>query len=136
LIAEDGKLVGVRRDDGALALSNLRRGKFTAEIWARRLGGAAQVPFPAVGIATEPLLCQRTACRAGGVLIVETKLPVNACRDIQIVVDPFDSGACPGVARIGRTALQRDGAHTVELRSGAIQTVASVAGMRPWTIRN
>ncbi len=136
LVAEDGKLVGVQRDDGALALSNLKRGKFTAEIWARRLGGAAQVPFPALGVATEPLLCQRGACRVGNVLIVETKQPVSRCGEIRLVIDPFDGGACPGAARIGRAELQRDGAHTVDLRAGTIETVASIAGARPWTIRN
>jgi competence protein ComEC len=133
LVAEDGKLVGVRRDDGSLALSTLKRGKFTADIWSRRLGGAAQVPFPFAGIATPPLLCQRGACRAGGVLIAETKPPAIVCDGITLVIDPLDRELCPGVARIGHAALQRDSAHAIDLRTGAIRTVAFVAGERPWT---
>ncbi|GIL38577.1 ComEC/Rec2 family competence protein [Roseiterribacter gracilis] len=136
LVAEDGKLIGVRRDDGALALSTSKRGKFTADIWARRLGGAAQVPFPFAGVATPPLLCQRGACRAGSVLLVEAKPPANLCDGVTLVVDLVDREICPGVARIDRAKLQRDGAHTIDLRTGSVMTVAAVAGTRPWTRRD
>jgi competence protein ComEC len=136
LISEDGKLVGVRRDDGALALSTLKRGRFTAEIWSRRLGGAELVPFPAAGVVTPPLVCQRGVCRTGRLLIVEARQTISACHEITLVIDPTDSGACPGLARIGRAALARDGAHAIDLRDGTIETVAAVAGARPWTSRD
>jgi competence protein ComEC len=135
LVAEDGRLIGVRRVDGALALSTTRRAQFTAEIWSRRLGGAALVPFPAPGITTPPLVCRGGACRVGDVLLVDDKRPAAAlCVDIRMVIDPADAGACPGVQRIDRAALSREGAHAITLAPHRITTVAAVSGARPWTL--
>ncbi len=144
LIDGSGRLMAVKADDGALALSSRRVARFEGEIWLRRAGETAALSWPREGYgAGGRLACDALGCiyRAHGRTValvrradalaedcgiataVVSSVPVKPwrCRQPRTVIDRFD--------------LWRHGAHALWLDGDAIRvlSVADVRGRRLWS---
>jgi competence protein ComEC len=151
LISGEGTLIAVRKEDGSLTFSTLRKDRFSREAWLRQFAGNKEVPpWPHQGysddgtIGCDSLGCtvqladhvvaiaQRPEaiaedCRNADVLL--SLAPVgNACRAPRIVIDRFD--------------LWRNGAHAIWLngwlghRPIRVKSVNGQRGDRPWIVRS
>ncbi|HTJ63055.1 MAG TPA: ComEC/Rec2 family competence protein [Alphaproteobacteria bacterium] len=146
LIAEDGKLVAFRQENGMLTLSNRAHDKFTQSVWVRRAGGGDIDDSPPPSIRDTPNAgqCGPGVCRivvAGRRVAILSDVHgfASACdSDAEIVVSAIAAHAhCRVPLVIDRTDLARDGA-TAILFEGAgsrIETVREVSGNRPWSRR-
>jgi competence protein ComEC len=146
LIAEDGKLVAFRQENGVMALSNRAHDKFTQSVWVRRAGEGdiEDNPPPLMHDTTDSEHCGQGACRfivAGH--RVATLIDVHgfaaACdSDAEIVISAISAHAhCKAPLVIDRTDLARDGAMAIlfDQTGPRIQTVQQDSGNRPWSGR-
>ena len=146
LIAEDGRLVAIRMDNGAIALSNRAHDKFTQSVWVRRAGEGDIDDNPPAALKDAPDAQQcgqgvclftvaghkaailsdvqgfRAACDGGGVDIVISPIAAHAHCQVPLVID--------------RTDLARDGAQTITFTAAGprIETVRGDSGERPWSV--
>lgn len=144
LIAQDGKLVAIRQDDGAIVLSNRAHDKFTQSVWVRRAGGGdiEDNPPALMRDALDTGQCGPGSCRftvAGhrGATLTDVKGFAAACDgDAEIVVSAIAAHAhCKVPLVIDRTDLARDGATAIEFddKGMRIETVRQESGERPWS---
>jgi competence protein ComEC len=146
LIAEDGKLVAFRQDNGVMALSNRAHDKFTQSVWVRRAGEGdiEDNPPPLMHDTTDSEHCSQGACRF---VVASHRVAIlsdvhgfaAACdSDAEIVISAIAAHAhCKAPLVIGRTDLARDGAMAIlfDETGTRIETVRQDSGIRPWSGR-
>lgn len=146
-ISGRGDLTGLRLEDGRLALSSLRREKFTAGQWQRHAGlRPPPLAWPEEGETGENLQCDWLHChwQKYGKVIIIVRNPLaflTICDEASalpdILIAPQD--AVPRICRAGtvidRFDLWRGGGHSVFLKDGnvRVKTVVQQGGMRLWS---
>jgi competence protein ComEC len=147
LIAEDGKLVAMRTESGALALSNRTHDRFTQSVWMRRAGegDVANNPPAALANAPEAGQCGKGICRFaidGKVVAIlsderlTAERQIAACADATLIVTSFFLHTdCQAPLVIDKSVLSRDGAISVifDEHGYQVSTVRGVTGDRPWS---
>lgn len=150
LIAEDGKLVAIRMENGAIALSNRAHDKFTQSVWVRRAGeGDIEDNPPAVlRDAPEAQQCGKGVCLftvAGhkAAILSDVRGFGAACDNAgnggpELVISQIAAHAhCTAPLVIDRTDLVQGGAQSITFTAAGprIETVREVSGERPWSSR-
>ncbi len=144
LIAEDGKLVAFRQDNGVMALSNRAHDKFTQSVWVRRAGEGdiEDNPPPLMHDVADSEHCSQDACRF---IVASHRVAIlsdvhgfaAACdSDAEIVISAIAAHAhCKAPLVIDRTDLARDGATAILFGETGlrIETVGQDSGDRPWS---
>jgi competence protein ComEC len=144
LVGGDGRLLGVWDRNGGLWVSSGKRGRYTAETWARRAGVSEPRAWPRDGPAADGrLTCDLLGCiyRADGqvvALVEDSRALADDCAQATVVVslEPVRRGICPGPeVVIDRFSVWRSGAHAVWLspEGARVESVAGIRGRRPWT---
>lgn len=141
IVASSGKLMAIKDENGDLALSSRVADKFSAEIWQRRNGQAADAP-PVKWRDVEGMHCDYSGCRIerNGQRIAFVFHPAahgEDCgwADILIADDPVIVKPCRAASVIDRFDLWRNGAYALWLEGQGVrvQSVADTRGVRPWT---
>jgi competence protein ComEC len=143
LIAEDGKLVAIRTESGALAVSNRAHDRFTQSVWVRRAGDGDIDDHPPAALAAEPDggQCGAGLCRfavagqTAAIISNETQLDAG-CANSQLVITQLSLRApCRAALVIDKTVLTEEGAISVMFddRGPHVSTVRAAAGDRPWS---
>ncbi len=144
LIAEDGKLVAFRQDNGVMALSNRAHDKFTQSVWIRRAGEGdiEDNPPPLMHDSSDSEHCGHGACRF---IVANHRVAIlsdvhgfaAACdSNAEIVISAIAAHAhCKAPLVIDRTDLARDGAMAILFSETGprIETVREDSGGRPWS---
>ncbi|WP_342642641.1 ComEC/Rec2 family competence protein [Rhodoligotrophos ferricapiens] len=143
LIDREGKIVALRNGEGALALSDGRRGSFSAKIWLARDGDDVSPAQAArrTGFTCDPQACLGELGASTEVALVRDRAALaEECARSRVVIAPFHiRGSCAAEIVIDRKALLKEGAHRIDRRGDgtlAISTSRSEAGSRPWVIEN
>lgn len=141
LVSDNGTLVALRTDSGAVHISDPRAAPFVRDMWQRRMGvdGFAELaPGPAGldGLQCDALGCLGVAAGRVVAIVADARAFAEDCRvaDVVIAQVPIPR-TCRGPGlRIGRFDLWRDGAHAVWLGEGEPRVwQARVAEpSRPW----
>ncbi len=130
------------RDGDALYISSLKREKFAAESWIKRLGGRnTEVrTFPkegAISLSDGSIACGNNVCRiehAGRKISFGTDYAAldEDCSwaDIIVTSTAYRNRRCKAVVK-NRFTLMDSGALTID-KSGRLKTVAEDSGRRPW----
>src|SRR3546814_145696 len=87
LVNEDGQLMAVRDESGALTVSSLRKDRFARNIWLARNGQVDGEPWPAVGPSADGgLICDPLGClyRRQGRTIALIRHPAAFAEDCPI----------------------------------------------------
>jgi competence protein ComEC len=142
LISENGTLIAVRTSDGNLALSTLRREKFTAKLWLQANGQQEKIPFKDVDV--RDLRCDALGClyktTPHGVALIWNELAFQEeCGRNKVIVSTVPVPRwCKAKIKIGRFDLWRNGAHALWLGAQEIrvENVRSRNGARPWMSRH
>ncbi|MFT8713063.1 MAG: competence protein ComE, partial [Komagataeibacter rhaeticus] len=88
--------------------------------------------------------CRNGICRVAGqggdiVLLLAARMPDAAlCLGARVVVNLHGQAGCPGVGRVGRFDLWREGAYALYFRGGdglEMRTDRATRGARPWVMR-
>jgi len=143
LIAEDGKLVAIRMENGVIALSNRAHDKFTQSVWVRRAGEGDIDDHPPAALADAPEAeqCGKGLCRfavAGheAAIISDPRGLRSGCAGAEIAISPLSlRGNCPAPLVIDKAALAQNGATSILFAPAGpeIRTVRASTGERPWT---
>jgi competence protein ComEC len=140
LVTSDGAVVALRDAEGALRLSDARKGGIAVQAWLERNGQAQRLAWPEP---PEAGGCDGEGCRAvlgGRSLAYALTLPAAAedCgrADLVIAARFIPQGRCRGSIVIDRGALWRAGAHALWLTEEGvrIETVRDARGERPWVV--
>ena len=143
LVSGDAKLLGLRDASGQLWVSAARRGRYTAETWARRAGVDEAKAWPREGAALGgQLRCDALGCIFKGrgqtlALAEDPRALAEDCARADVVVSlhPVRRRDCrqPAVL-IDRFDIWREGAHAVWLDPDGVrvETVRARRGARPW----
>lgn len=127
-VAPDARVIAARVDGRVLADAAHGASTFEAEAPAR-LWGLPAAPA-----------CDGAACDwilPGGIARLLRDPDQVACTGAAVLLAAFPlRGACPGVPRIDRFSVWRDGAAVITLRAGAARIVQTdpAIGARPWVI--
>ncbi len=143
LIAEDGRLVAIRQDNGTIALSNRAHDRFTQSVWVRRAGEGDIEDNPPTTLAetSDAAQCGKGVCRftvAGHktAILSDARGFAAACAGTDIVISQIAAHAhCAAPLVIDRADLAREGAQAVTFTPAGprIETVRQVSGERPWS---
>ncbi|MDT8873024.1 ComEC/Rec2 family competence protein [Komagataeibacter rhaeticus] len=141
LVAPDARMVGVVAGAGTDRAGHASRSLRTAGMAAgdRPARGPAARGGPAGqgGVPERDMPC----CGAGGdiVLLLAARMPDAAlCLGARVVVNLHGQAGCPGVGRVGRFDLWREGAYALYFRGGdglEMRTDRATRGARPWVMR-
>jgi competence protein ComEC len=146
LIAEDGKLVAIRQESGAIVLSNRAHDRFTQSVWVRRAGEGDIDDNPPASLKDGPDASQ---CGKGVCLFTVAGRKAAILSDVHGFHDACDGGATIVISQIAahahcaapplvidRTDLARDGAQSVTFTADGpvTETVRQVSGERPWSL--
>ncbi len=144
LVDGDAKLMAVRGEDGALALSSKRRARFRGEVWLRRAGQEEAAPWPREGVSADGrLACDALGCiyRAHGqtvALVSDERALAEDCGIADLVVSLVPvRQTCPAPKGVvDRFDLWRHGGHAIWLSAEGVrvETVRAWQGNRPWTL--
>ena len=138
---ERGQIIGVRLDDGRLALSPWQRDSWITEQWLRSAGQEQAAPWPEAGHGGgSGLSCDGLGClvtREGRMVALARRPEAleDDCARADLVISYPRIERCPnGTSLIGPQALRRSGgiALWVEPTGIEILTVREVRGERPW----
>jgi len=142
LIDGFGRLMAVRSDDGALALSTRKAAKFEGKIWLRRSGQQTPADWPREGDDGQ-LACDSLGCifHIGGrivALVLDEAALDEDCFAASVVVSrvPVRRLRCRHPDRvIDRFDLWHRGAHALWVSDNEIrvESVADFCGTRPWS---
>jgi competence protein ComEC len=141
-VADSGKLVAVRAEDGDLYFSSGRKDKFAAENWQRMNGREGEKPKTFKDKAA-PVACDEEGCRIvsgdKNISILHSRAAYFEDRewaDVIVADIPLpEEKADSGKTVIGLFDALDDGAHTVYLRSDEVRvrSVGDEVGERPWS---
>jgi competence protein ComEC len=143
LIAEDGKLVAIRMENGAIALSNRSHDKFTQSVWVRRAGEGDIEDNQPASLRDAPQaqecgkgICLFTVAGHKAAILSDARGFHAACSGPEVVISQIAAHAhCTAPLVIDRTDLARDGAQSITFTAEGpqIETVREVSGERPWS---
>jgi competence protein ComEC len=134
-VTSDGRQIGVRLDDGGLAVSGDPK-SFETQIWLRRDGLAAAAPWTSSG----EVRCDRLGCLAERkgyrlAFVRDQAALADDCRVAELIVAPMPVLRCPSARTIlDSRRLRRSGAIAVWLGPDGVEVRSSVEarGDRPW----
>jgi competence protein ComEC len=141
LLSADGRLAALRA--GATMFVQRAKGgsAFTRDAWQQMWAAGPPVELPDQGEAAGGMVaCTEAACwlrpRPNGpaALLLRGEAPDNACDAAVLVsLEPIRL-RCPGVRRVDRFSVWRNGAYAIWLRPDGVQVLADrwVRGTRPW----
>ena len=142
LMSEDGRVLGLRDDQGVLQIASQRTNRFVTDAWARRGGqdGArkwtASAEERALGLGCTSGLCRWQKGPWHVALVSDAHRLVEACSHADIVLSTVDTrGRCRGPRLvIDRRDAWRDGAQALWLDETAVRRATGNAarGDRPW----
>ncbi|MEX2643105.1 MAG: ComEC/Rec2 family competence protein [Acetobacterales bacterium] len=139
LVSGDARLVAVKRDDGGMAFSSLRRGGFDREVWLRRAGTGDASDWTVDGARCDLLGCMTEAAGRRIAVVRDGRALDEDCRVADIVVSLVPvRRPCPSALHVvDRFDLWREGAHAIWLQPGGarVLSVDAVRGARPWVPR-
>ncbi|MEX6723546.1 ComEC/Rec2 family competence protein [Parapedomonas caeni] len=154
-ISDDGRLLAVRGEDGRLAFSTLRAGRFARMSWLEEEGQAEDAPAQRLadiaGTARVDQDCGPAVCRVAlhrgdrvwQVAQINAWLPYRelgwlcAQSDVVVAARRLPAWCAPRLYRFDRAALSRTGAVTLRfLDDGSVrtQTTAAGRGRHPWNV--
>nr|WP_119678350.1 ComEC/Rec2 family competence protein [Indioceanicola profundi] len=140
LVANSGKLVGVRAPDGELWVSSGRAARFEAELWRERDGLTGAPPaWSKSGTRDGWTGCDPSGCvsRVAG-RIVAVAYAVDAlaedCAMADIVITSVPDAQCPAPLVIGPETLRQYGSHALFIGPEGIrvETGRAARRARPW----
>lgn len=143
LVDEQGRIAAVR-DGSTLYFTSTRRGAFEQKAWARYVGDAevrALADAPASLARCDTAGCVIAADAATIAISLSPQGLGDDCRRADYVIALYRAVAakamgCPGgTPTLDLFDLQRDGAHALWIKDGAVTTrsVAAARGARPWS---
>ncbi len=139
LVSADARLIGLRDHGQVFLQSHSGASRYVREDWLTLWAAASFQPMPADG-ATGDLACDDAGCtmaRDGArVLVLRPGATTAACPGLSLLVSPEPAqGLCPGVPRIDRFTVWREGAQAVRIEGGMAVVVSDRAsqGERPWS---
>ncbi len=134
LVSPDARLIALRSP--AYLQSRPGASRFVLDSWQQYWAEPLSAPFPENG-PPGPVRCTPDGCRIeqGGATVLLARADGADCTGVALVVsaEPVRK-ACPGVPRIDRFTVWRDGAQSVWLRGGVATVLSDRAdrGDRPW----
>jgi len=142
LMSEDGRVLGLRDQQGVVHVASARVDRFVSDTWARRSGqeGAKRWTVSAEEQA-DGLGCQTGLCRWRKgpwrvAMVSDERRLAEACGSADIVLSTVDAqGKCRGPRLvIDRRDAWRDGAHALWLDETGVrrETTNAARGDRPW----
>jgi competence protein ComEC len=143
LMSEDGRVLGLKDDMGAVHIASARTDRFVSEMWARRQGqdGArkwlATAEQQAVGLGCQSAgLCRWRKGPWRVALVSDERRLAEACGDADIVLSTVDAQRnCRGPRLvIDRRDAWREGAQALWLEESGVRRLTgnAVRGDRPW----
>lgn len=142
LMSEDGRVLGLRDQQGVVHVASARIDRFVTETWARRSGqdGAkrwnANADEQALGLGCQTGLCRWRKGPWRVAMVSDDRRLAEACGSADIVLSTVDAqGRCRGPRLvIDRRDAWRDGAHALWLDEAGVrrETTNAVRGDRPW----
>jgi competence protein ComEC len=141
LVDARGQIVGVRLDDGRLALSPWERDDWITDGWLQSAGQAQAAPWPGEGEGgAGPLACDDYGCvvARSEQIVALARRPealLDDCRRADLVVSyPRIEHCRNGTPLIGPEALRRSGGLAIWIEDDGVRTltVQDVRGERPW----
>ncbi|KDU97125.1 competence protein ComE [Komagataeibacter rhaeticus AF1] len=142
LVAPDARMVGVVTGGQVLTGPGTHPDPFVLREWQRVTGLRAGL-LPVEGRQGR-VACRNGICRVAGqggdiVLLLAARMPDAAlCLGARVVVNLHGQAGCPGVGRVGRFDLWREGAYALYFRGGdglEMRTDRATRGARPWVMR-
>jgi competence protein ComEC len=142
LMSEDGRVLGLRDQQGVVHVASARIDRFVTETWARRSGqeGAkkwtASAEEQAIGLGCQTGLCRWRKGPWRVAMVSDDRRLAEACGSADIVLSTVDAqGRCRGPRLvIDRRDAWRDGAHALWLDESGVrrETANARRGDRPW----
>ncbi len=144
-IADMGKIAAVRIDDNNLAVSSLRKEKFTSKNWHKMTGinNIEMIKWPTDGAIKENFTCDWQACiwykdNTKIIFVINPIAFVKNCERYEAIIIAMKYNIpqkCKAKITIDRFDLWRYGAHSVFIDKNKItvKNVASNIGNRYWT---
>ncbi len=142
LMSEDGRILGLRDQQGVVHVASARIDRFVTETWARRSGqeGAkkwmASAEEQAIGLGCQTGLCRWRKGPWRVAMVSDDRRLAEACGSADIVLSTVDAqGRCRGPRLvIDRRDAWRDGAHALWLDESGVrrETANARRGDRPW----
>jgi len=142
LMSEDGRVLGLRDQQGVVHVASARMDRFVTETWARRSGqdGArkwtASAEEQALGLGCQTGLCRWRKGPWRVAMVSDERRLAEACGSADIVLSTVDAqGRCRGPrVVIDRRDAWRDGAQALWLDEAGVrrETANAVRGDRPW----
>jgi len=142
LMSEDGRVLGLRDQQGVVHVASARLDRFVTDTWARRSGqeGArkwtASAEEQALGLGCQTGLCRWRKGPWRVALVSDDRRLAEACGSADIVLSTVDAqGRCRGPrVVIDRRDAWRDGAHALWLDETGVrrETTNAARGDRPW----
>ena len=136
LVSNDARIIALA---GAPGLIQTRPGyaHFVADSWSQYWAEPLTTSFPENG---QPgaVRCSPDGCRiersGTAVMLARSMRPMDCTGVVLVVSSEPNRGVCPGVAKIDRFSVWRDGAFAVWMRDGEARMVSDrdVRGARPW----
>jgi competence protein ComEC len=142
LMSEDGRVLGLRDQQGVVHVASARIDRFVSDTWARRSGqdGAkrwnASAEEQAGGLGCQTGLCRWRKGPWRVAMVSDDWRLAEACGSADIVLSTVDAqGRCRGPrVVIDRRDAWRDGAHALWLDEAGVrrETTNAARGDRPW----
>ncbi|MCW5736853.1 MAG: ComEC family competence protein [Enhydrobacter sp.] len=142
LMSEDGRVLGLRDEQGVVHVASTRVDRFVTDTWARRSGqeGArkwtASADEQALGLGCQTGLCRWRKGPWRVAMVSDERRLAEACGSADVVLSTVDAqGKCRGPRLvIDRRDAWRDGAHALWLDESGVrrETTNAARGDRPW----
>lgn len=142
LMSDDGRVLGLRDERGAVHVASARTDRFVSDAWARRAGqeGARRwtvsAADEAAGLGCRTGLCRWRKGPWQVALVSDERRLVEACAGADVVLSTVDAqGRCRGPRLvIDRRDAWREGAQALWLDETGVRRASAAAhrGNRPW----
>ena len=135
LVSSEARLIALRTPGGVFEQAGSGAQRFTRDAWLALWATDRADPLPETG-GGEGLACDPDGCTltARGQTARLLRRPAESCAfGLLVSAEPI-RGGCPGVPRIDRFSVWREGAHAVWLDRGGVRVLSDRAdrGDRPW----
>ncbi len=142
LVSSEARLVAMRTQAGVFEQAGSGAQRFTREAWLGMWAADKAVALPAAGPAADgAIFCAEDACilfaRGQNAVLLRRGGARDACKaGVLVSAEPIGE-ECPGVPRIDRFSVWREGAHAVWLDRDGVRVVSDRAtrGERPWVVK-